>query len=63
MKRQIESAKKEAEKKDRQQLGVIVDAALWRRFRATAIQNGETATTALERAMSEELKRHGQKAV
>lgn len=63
MKRQIESAKKEAEKKDRQQLGVIVDAALWQRFRAAAIMSGMTATVALEEAMREALRKQGQKAV
>jgi hypothetical protein len=56
MKRQ--STKQEPKKKDRQQLGVFVDSALWRTFRATAIQNGLTATSALERAMSEALRRN-----
>jgi hypothetical protein len=50
------AARQKPEKKVRQQLGVIVDAALWRRFRATAIQRGTTATTALEAAMRKALK-------
>jgi hypothetical protein len=59
MKKQTQAA--EAIRKERRQLGVLIDVDLWKRFRASAILHNESATQALERVMAGELKRRGQR--
>jgi hypothetical protein len=56
--KKIETTKQEPKKpKTRQQLGVFIDSAIWRAFRAHAIANGLTATELLEAIMTRELER------
>ncbi len=41
------------------QLGVQVDVAQWRRFRAFAMSQGRTASEVLKEAIEEYLRKHG----
>lgn len=51
--------RKQKEDKERKQLGVKIDSALWTQMKILALEQGRTAGELLEDAMREYQKKHG----